>query len=251
MADTLSTVTAKVRAHLNDLDAQLYADSFLLTYVGMAQSEFDAWLRSKGIEGYRSQALVTVPAGTTALSTTTTPALPANFFQPIYLHERVSGSTKNTDWVAMTQIREDLPNQDAKEQLEIWAWQGGQILFVGATTARQIQVDYLTTAAEVALPGDPLPVPDSAEAIALLTAALVTHAAGEVEVGYGIHPGFRGRGLMTEALQCVTVWALAQPAVKRVLAESEPENTASHRVLEKSDFRPVSATHWQRARNDV
>ncbi len=79
----------------------------------------------------------------------------------------------------------------------------------------------------------------------------VPDAAGEVEVGYGIHPEFRGRGLMTEALQCVADWALAQPAVKRVLAESEPENAASHRVLDKSGFRPVSATHWQRSRNDA
>lgn len=67
---------------------------------------------------------------------------------------------------------------------------------------------------------------------------------GSVETGYGINPEFQNRGYMTEALRCICDWALQQSNVTCILAESEPENTPSHRVLEKCGFRPISATHW-------
>ena len=41
-----------------------------------------------------------------------------------------------------------------------------------------------------------------------------------------------------EAVEAATGWALAQPGVKRVYAETEPGNTASQRVLEKCGFVP-------------
>lgn len=178
MADTLTTVTGKVRALLNDLDVQEYQDSVLLPYVGMAQSQLDSFLRAKGIEKYRLEATVTVPAGVTLLTLTSTPPLPADFVQPVVLHERASGSTKATDWRGMVQVREDLPNEEAREILGYWSWQGGGIRFVGATTAREVQIDYLNVPPEVALPTDVLPMIDSAEAIAALTASLVCGAKG-------------------------------------------------------------------------
>lgn len=182
MADTLATVTAKVRAHLNDLDVQQYTDSYLVTYVGMAQSQLDQWLASKGCDRYRIEATVTVLAGTKVVNFTTSPALPADFQQPIVLHERKAGSTSANDWRAMVQVREDLPNLEPREILGFWSWQGGAIRFLGATTNREVQLDYLNVPAEVALPTDVLPVSDSAEAVAYKTAELVTHAAGELEM---------------------------------------------------------------------
>lgn len=182
MADTFGTVTAKVRAHLNDMDAQLYADSFLLTYVGMAQSQLDAWLRSKGVEYYRLRTTLTVPAGTTVLSATSVPALPSDFGQPVALHERTSGSTVASEWQAMTQVRERLPDVEQSDRLQLWCWQAGQIQFVGATTAREVRIEYLSMPEEADVPADALPVRDSAEAVAYLTASLVTHAAGELEM---------------------------------------------------------------------
>lgn len=178
MPDTLATVTAKVRALLNDLDVQEYSDSFLVTYVGMAQSQLDGYLRSKGIERYRLEANVTVPAGITVLNLTTTPPLPADFVQPVVLHERRSGSTRADEWVGMVQVRTDLPNLPTSERLGVWSWQGGSIRFLGATTDRQVQIDYLNVPAEVALPTDVLPMVDSAEALAYLTASIVCSAKG-------------------------------------------------------------------------
>jgi len=59
---------------------------------------------------------------------------------------------------------------------------------------------------------------------------------GQVEIGYGIDDEHQGYGYMTEALQVLLAWAQAQPGVLAVIAETEKENAASHRILEKLGF---------------
>lgn len=62
---------------------------------------------------------------------------------------------------------------------------------------------------------------------------------GAVEIGYGLHPAFWGKGYATEAVTAMTEWALQQPGVKVIEAETEPDNTASRRVLQKAGFLPT------------
>ena len=62
---------------------------------------------------------------------------------------------------------------------------------------------------------------------------------GSVEIGYGILEDFWGRGYATEAVRAAVEWALQQPGVTRVEAETEPENAASQRVLAKCGFLPT------------
>ena len=59
---------------------------------------------------------------------------------------------------------------------------------------------------------------------------------GSVEIGYGVSGKYEGHGYATEAVAAVVTWALQQPDVTRVEAETEPENIASQRVLEKCGF---------------
>lgn len=59
-----------------------------------------------------------------------------------------------------------------------------------------------------------------------------------VEIGYGILPEYEGNGYTTEALQAMTQWAFGQPDVVFVEAETDPNNKASQRVLEKGGFKP-------------
>jgi ribosomal-protein-alanine N-acetyltransferase len=61
---------------------------------------------------------------------------------------------------------------------------------------------------------------------------------GMTEIGYGIKEEFRNRGYAAEAVDAAVRWALKQPAVKLVEAETEPGNRASRRVLEKCGFLP-------------
>lgn len=63
-------------------------------------------------------------------------------------------------------------------------------------------------------------------------------ADGAVEIGYGILESHRGQGYAAEAVDAAVTWALEQAAVTRVEAETEPENKASQRVLEKCGFLP-------------
>ena len=46
---------------------------------------------------------------------------------------------------------------------------------------------------------------------------------------------------MTEALEAVCKWAVLQPRVKRIEAETAPENNASRRVLFRVGFMPSGA----------
>lgn len=64
-------------------------------------------------------------------------------------------------------------------------------------------------------------------------------ADGMTEIGYGLRPGYCGRGYMTEALISVTQWALRQNGITRVEAETEQSNTASQKVLSRAGFAPT------------
>ena len=59
-----------------------------------------------------------------------------------------------------------------------------------------------------------------------------------VEIGYGIQPEYEGKGYTTEAVQAITQWAFGQNDVVFVEAETDPDNRASQRVLEKCGFVP-------------
>jgi len=59
---------------------------------------------------------------------------------------------------------------------------------------------------------------------------------GEVEVGHSELPQFQSRGYAGEMVGALTAWALAQPSVLRVVAETECANYASLRVLAKVGF---------------
>lgn len=59
---------------------------------------------------------------------------------------------------------------------------------------------------------------------------------GAVEIGYGIEAQYRNQGYTTEAVGCLLRWAFAQKDVYFIEAETDPENIASQRVLQKLGF---------------
>lgn len=61
---------------------------------------------------------------------------------------------------------------------------------------------------------------------------------GTVEIGYGISEEFQRQGYATEAVRETVAWALRDPEVSAVEAETEETNAASLRVLEKCGFVP-------------
>ena len=63
---------------------------------------------------------------------------------------------------------------------------------------------------------------------------------GEVEIGYGICRSSQGRGVATEAVAALCDFA--HQRVRIVLAETDRENVASQRVLEKCGFQSTEAS---------
>ncbi|HEY4120633.1 MAG TPA: GNAT family N-acetyltransferase, partial [Byssovorax sp.] len=59
---------------------------------------------------------------------------------------------------------------------------------------------------------------------------------GKVEIGYSVLPEFQRRGFATEMVAALTDWALAEPRVRAVFADVDPENTPSVRLLTKLGY---------------
>jgi len=73
---------------------------------------------------------------------------------------------------------------------------------------------------------------------------------GSVVLGYAVVPEYRRRGIATETAQTLAGWALRQPGVTRIVAECEPDNAASIRVLDAAGFGRVAGDgallRWER-----
>ena len=57
------------------------------------------------------------------------------------------------------------------------------------------------------------------------------------EIGYGIDDEFQGKGYATEAVKLALKWAFKHPEVSAVEAETDPDNIASQKVLDKCGFK--------------
>lgn len=68
--------------------------------------------------------------------------------------------------------------------------------------------------------------------ILLLPLEDATGPAGEVEIGWHLHPGYQGRGLATEAARAL-LGAAARAGQERVLALTDPDNAASQAVASR------------------
>lgn len=68
-------------------------------------------------------------------------------------------------------------------------------------------------------------------------------ADGEIHIGYGVAPTRRGQGVMSRAISALLEWAVADPRVAIVSAETSVNNPASQRVLERNGFIRVGARH--------
>ncbi|NJP94344.1 GNAT family N-acetyltransferase [Nonomuraea sp. FMUSA5-5] len=61
-------------------------------------------------------------------------------------------------------------------------------------------------------------------------------SAGTTEVGYGVHPLYRGRGFATEAVRGLTAWAFDTMGLRRIDLTARLDNLASLRVATKAGF---------------
>jgi RimJ/RimL family protein N-acetyltransferase len=58
----------------------------------------------------------------------------------------------------------------------------------------------------------------------------------EVEIGYGLGKDFERNGYMTEAVQAMCDWAMAQDNVTHVIAETDIDSPLSQNILKRCGF---------------
>lgn len=70
----------------------------------------------------------------------------------------------------------------------------------------------------------------------------------EVEIGYGLGKEFEHNGYMTETVGAMCGWALKQPGIDHVLAETNTDNFASQNILKRCGFLlyKQADTYWWR-----
>ncbi len=72
---------------------------------------------------------------------------------------------------------------------------------------------------------------------------------GRVEIGYGIDLPYRHHGYLAQAVTLMCEWAFTHPEVSVIEAETDLENLASQRVLQRKGYQPyrVEGSHiWWR-----
>ncbi|WP_342562796.1 GNAT family N-acetyltransferase [Paenibacillus sp. FSL R7-0345] len=72
---------------------------------------------------------------------------------------------------------------------------------------------------------------------------------GEVIIGYVIDEGHWGKGYGTEAVRCLNEWIFSHPAAHWVIADTEPDNAASHKLLQHlgaEQYRETDELIWWR-----
>lgn len=176
MAETYSSIVAGCQMLLLDADGTLYSPSLLLRAVNLALEEVRLDLANAGATDLRKEQSVTLPALTLELGVSTTPALNADFSAPIELHERPSGSTQPAEWREVRLVDDLDLTVDPGESLGVYVYQDGKLKFRGATSARELKLDYVADIPDFAGATEPLPVKMILAPLVFLTCAILTIA---------------------------------------------------------------------------
>ena len=162
---------------LNDTGKSLFTYAVQIPYLNMAITELreEAERNNNASTNKTTEALV-VLAGVTEL---TLDDLPRDFREAQHLWERNNGQT-SMDYLDMTRM-EFLPPYVVKSTCLIyWSYQDQKIKFIGATTDRQLRLDYVAeTMPKVIDPTDEIPMLLAESFLMYRTAALLSQYVGE------------------------------------------------------------------------
>jgi hypothetical protein len=141
-AVTAGTIMDVAASLLNDTAKQLYTYTAQTPYLQLAYEELQDELQQNNIAmSNNASSALTVPVGTTSLTQSTTPAYPSDMISIQEIKERLSGS--DDGYLPIVKV-EFLPQGVTEgESLGVWSWQEQTIKFVGATTIRQIIIEYI------------------------------------------------------------------------------------------------------------
>lgn len=135
-----SEVMDNAAALCNDVNKQLYTYAAQLPYLRLALEDITLEMEDNKIPTIKeTSSILSVPAGTTLITTATTPAIPSDLRDPVSLEERPSGSSNN--FIPM--FLREIPEEDQQETLRWWDWRENEIKLLGATADIDLKINYL------------------------------------------------------------------------------------------------------------
>lgn len=134
----------RARFCLNDVNATSFTDTVLLPALKFAYEDLKMECEDNNIPFTNiTSAAITVPAGIKTIGGSGGPALPIDLIEIVELYERIAGTTSD---FKMMRRRNFLPKTDFETTyLEVYAWQGQEIKFIGATGAIEVKIDYVSS----------------------------------------------------------------------------------------------------------
>jgi hypothetical protein len=144
MSVTAGNIMDRVASFLNDAAKTQYTYAIMIPYLNAAIDEMQETMQLNTTPAINKiSPSITVTAGTA--TSIVLGSLPADFIAPVGLVER-DPTLPLAPFTPMT--RQEFLTFDRARQgiLNIWAWQAQIIQFIGATTDREVKVNYIGTA---------------------------------------------------------------------------------------------------------
>ena len=139
---TAGNVMDSAGALLNDVALSVFTYAAQIPYLNIALNELAEELEAHNVESTnQTSTSIVVTAGVTGIGGVGQPALPTGLVQIQKLWERTNGTT--VPYQPMVK-KEFLPSfQDQTTSLIYWIYQDQLIKFIGATSDRQVRIDYI------------------------------------------------------------------------------------------------------------
>lgn len=138
---TAANVMDKAAVYLNDVAKTKYTYAIQMPYLNTALQELELDFALENIPSTDLlSAALTLPAGTTFISRTTTPALPANFIEPTKVWERTSGSNV---YIPVTKVTGIISNTGiVRTQFSAYTWSNNRLSFPQSSNSIDILIEY-------------------------------------------------------------------------------------------------------------
>lgn len=176
---TAGQVMVGSRALLNDQNDQSYHNSVLLQYLKIAFRELRELLEESNIPvTNKTDTVLALPAGTTVVSFTSTPALPSNLVE---IRDLWSRNVNTNPWYKLTKKEFLPPALEGIDYTEFvyWSWENNTIKLLPTTSAMDLKLEYIEQLSEIADENSILGIINGQTFLEARTAALAARYAEE------------------------------------------------------------------------
>jgi hypothetical protein len=164
---------------LNDTAKSVFTYAVQIPYLNIAQRELQEECESNNVPMSNSiSAVIPIAVGVKTIGDITGPALPTDLIEIQGVYERLTGSSE--DYQQVTRV-EFLPLiVEVYEALIYFSWSKQIIRFLGATTPRDVKINYISTVLpNVTSSSDVIALFNAQSFLTYRTAALVAQFVGE------------------------------------------------------------------------